>query len=380
MKRILFVGALFPLSIRQCFEEGGISLLYASSGEQAIAFLKNESTPVCLVLFNLNYDSAGSFMQVRHFMLKHPHLAGISFVVISDHPSARLKALSKKFRVHEFITPIHASPAVCQRLRHLTGQNIEPPSAPLFPSFNGNWHRPAWKRFFDIFGALSIILLLSPVFMLVALLIKMESRGPVLYISQRAGQGYKIFNFYKFRSMRSNADQRLDSLQQQNAYQETALQPEGALPTYFQQQILLQDSGYVEEGTFLRQRLKQKAGTFVKIKNDPRVTRIGRFIRATSLDELPQLFNVLKGDMSLVGNRPIPLYEAERLTSDLHAARFFAPAGITGLWQVTKNCRNNISEEERKLLDNEYARSYNFWMDLRIILKTLPAVFQHENS
>ena len=180
--------------------------------------------------------------------------------------------------------------------------------------------------------------------------------------------------------MRSNADQRLDSLQQQNAYQETALQPEGALPTYFQQQILLQDSGYVEEGAFLRQRLKQKAGTFVKIKNDPRVTRIGRFIRATSLDELPQLFNVLKGDMSLVGNRPIPLYEAERLTSDLHAARFFAPAGITGLWQVTKNCRNNISEEERKLLDNEYARSYNFWMDLRIILKTLPAVFQHENS
>ena len=90
--------------------------------------------------------------------------------------------------------------------------------------------------------------------------------------------------------------------------------------------------------------------------------------------------NVLRGDMSLVGNRPIPLYEAERLTSDLHIARFFAPAGITGLWQITKKDKNNLSEEERKLLDIEYAASYNFWMDMRILLKTLPAALQHENA
>src|SRR5690606_17571718 len=93
---------------------------------------------------------------------------------------------------------------------------------------------------------------------------------------------------------------------------------------------------------------------FVKICNDPRITRFGTFIRNTSIDELPQLFNVLKGDMSLVGNRPLPLYEAQQLTSDEWASRFLGPAGITGLWQVSKRGRGEMSDRERRELDNVY--------------------------
>lgn len=124
---------------------------------------------------------------------------------------------------------------------------------------------------------------------------------------------------------------------------------------------------------------KQQVGTFVKFKDDPRVTKVGQFIRKTSIDELPQLINVLKGDMSIVGNRPLPLYEAEQLTSDDWGERFLAPAGITGLWQVEKRGKGEMSEEERKALDNEYAKNFSLWNDIKLILKTVPALLQKEN-
>ncbi len=125
---------------------------------------------------------------------------------------------------------------------------------------------------------------------------------------------------------------------------------------------------------------KTKAGSaFFKIKNDPRITKIGNFIRNTSVDELPQLWNVFTGDMSIVGNRPLPLYEAEKLTTDKYAMRFHAPAGITGLWQVEKRGKGDMSEEERLMLDNVYAQSHSLKNDVRLILKTIPALLQKEN-
>jgi lipopolysaccharide/colanic/teichoic acid biosynthesis glycosyltransferase len=114
------------------------------------------------------------------------------------------------------------------------------------------------------------------------------------------------------------------------------------------------------------------------IKNDPRITRIGGFLRSSSLDELPQLFNILMGDMSLVGNRPLPLYEAEMLTSNEWSMRFLGPAGLTGLWQISKRGKEDMSERERKKLDNFYAQNYSFWLDLKILLGTFPALFQKE--
>lgn len=200
------------------------------------------------------------------------------------------------------------------------------------------------KRTFDILVSSTVLLLLSPLLLLIAIAIKIDSRGPVFYVSKRAGTGYRIFNFFKFRSMRQDADKILAELMDKNQYA-------GA---------------------------KGDSAVFFKVKDDPRVTRLGSFLRNTSLDEIPQLFNVLRGDMSLVGNRPLPLYEAEKLTLDQWSLRFLAPAGITGLWQITKRGKGEMSEEERVALDMEYARKNSFWYDLKIILKTPAALLQKE--
>jgi lipopolysaccharide/colanic/teichoic acid biosynthesis glycosyltransferase len=204
-------------------------------------------------------------------------------------------------------------------------------------------HQWALKRAMDIVVSLSLLMLLSPFLVLIAIIIKLESKGPVFYISKRAGSGYRIFNFYKFRSMRTGAEKELKQLAHVNQYAETS------------------DS------------------IFFKIKNDPRVTRFGAFLRRTSLDEVPQLVNVLLGDMSLVGNRPLPLYEAAQLTNNKIAWRFLAPAGITGLWQITKRGKENMSAEERIALDMEYAMNWSFLLDLKILFSTFPALLQKEN-
>ena len=123
----------------------------------------------------------------------------------------------------------------------------------------------------------------------------------------------------------------------------------------------------------------EMGGPAFKMSHDPRITPIGKWLRKFSLDELPQLYNVLKGDMSIVGNRPLPVYEAERLTQDQIAKRFLAPAGITGLWQVSKRGGREMSNEERKSLDNEYARTFTFWGDIKILFMTFTAFMQKED-
>jgi lipopolysaccharide/colanic/teichoic acid biosynthesis glycosyltransferase len=143
---------------------------------------------------------------------------------------------------------------------------------------------------------------------------------------------------------------------------------------------LIGDNGErLSEAEWMKLKAENATPTFLKIKDDPRITRVGRIIRSTSIDELPQFINVLKGDMSVVGNRPLPLYEAVELTTDQWAARFLAPAGITGLWQVEKRGKGEMSETERKQLDIKYALNVGLRMDLNIILRTFPALLQKEN-
>ncbi|SDD08621.1 sugar transferase [Pedobacter soli] len=245
------------------------------------------------------------------------------------------------------------------------------------------------KRLFDVFFAGLALILLFPVFLIVAISIWVESKGPVFYYSLRSGTGFKVFRFYKFRSMYVNADQKVKDLKHLNQYdldqeKKEVRKPELQLcnscvalgkcqyPVYADgAQWCEKDDLYINS---------QKSGSaFFKIANDPRVTRVGHFIRNTSIDELPQLWNVIKGDMSIVGNRPLPIYEAEKLTTDKYVLRFAAPAGITGLWQVEKRGRGEMSEEERLVLDNTYALKQSFWNDIRLILKTIPALFQKEN-
>ena len=144
--------------------------------------------------------------------------------------------------------------------------------------------------------------------------------------------------------------------------------------------MLVGDDFVVSETNFNKQKTEEINNAFVKIENDPRITKVGHFIRKYSIDELPQLFNILKGDMSVVGNRPLPLYEAEKLTSDDSIDRFMAPAGLTGLWQVEKRGESGkMSAEERKQLDITYGQSYNFLLDMKIIFKTLTAFVQKDD-
>lgn len=249
---------------------------------------------------------------------------------------------------------------------------------------------PFIKRAFDIFFAGMALLLLLPLLIVIYLWVRLESKGPAFYYSYRVGTGYKIFKFYKFRSMFTDADKRLKDLKHLNMYQAE----DGAEPTETNVETLCDECRskgsqcqfpfYADkvrwcEKEYSENRRAKAGSAFFKFKNDPRITKAGKFIRNTSIDELPQLWNVIIGDMSIVGNRPLPLYEAEKLTTDKYALRFLAPAGITGLWQVEKRGKGEMSEEERLLLDNKYAENFSFWYDIKLILKTIPALFQKEN-
>lgn len=239
-----------------------------------------------------------------------------------------------------------------------------------------HWKIPTWKRIFDIIVASLLLLALFPLLLLVAISIKLESRGPVFYTSKRVGQGFRVFDFYKFRSMRANASAMLQQIRHLNQYESTqqAVKVKG-----YDMIELIRDDEQVPEAIFQIEKAQKGAQVFVKVKNDPRITRIGKLIRNTSIDELPQLWNVIKGDMSLVGNRPLPLYEAERLTDDKSILRFKAPAGITGLWQIEARGKKVVSEQERKQYDVVYSQQYNWRMDLKILAKTLPAALQEVN-
>ena len=191
------------------------------------------------------------------------------------------------------------------------------------------------KRAGDIVFALAVLTLGSPLFVLLGVLVKVTSRGPVFYVQQRVGRDYRSFGVIKFRTMRRDADRVLGVL-------------------------LAQSPDLAEEFR-----------NDYKLKNDPRITPLGKFLRRSSLDELPQFFNVLRGEMSVVGPRPIVRDELERYGDRMDEVLAVRP-GLTGLWQVSG--RNNLSYGKRVRLDLHYVRHRNFWMDLRIILRTIGVI------
>jgi exopolysaccharide biosynthesis polyprenyl glycosylphosphotransferase len=196
------------------------------------------------------------------------------------------------------------------------------------------WWPLVLKRAFDI--AISSVLLaaLSPILAVTALLIWMSSRGSILFLQERVGLNKRRFRIYKFRTMVPNADKLLKDLEKHN----------------------------------------EVSGPVFKIKNDPRITPLGRFLRRTSIDELPQLLNVLKGDMSLVGPRPLPVRDYEGFNEDWQRRRFSVRPGITCLWQV--NGRSSIPFEQWMELDLQYMDEWSLWLDLKILARTIPAVMK----
>ena len=208
----------------------------------------------------------------------------------------------------------------------------------------------AIKRAMDIFGSTMALILLSPVLILISVFIKLTSKGPILFKQKRVGQYGRRFTFLKFRSMYLNSDSKIheDYVKDFIAGNAGPPEPEKSLSVLY------------------------------KMKDDPRVTRLGGFLRKTSLDELPQFINVLKGDMSLVGPRPPVAYEFEAYDR-WHTSRLLeAKPGITGLWQVHGRSRTTFDDMVR--LDLRYARTCSLWLDLKILLKTPRAVFSGEGA
>lgn len=261
---------------------------------------------------------------------------------------------------------------------------------------------PLWKRVFDVFFAIIVLILTSPIFILTAIAIRLESKGPVIFKSKRVGANYTIFNFLKFRSMYQDAEERLKEVAKEAGNQYAEMNKKTERPSMpmtdmsmggnmmigddtdmmiaDDEVMLVGDDFVISETDYSKEKKEEINNAFVKIENDPRVTKVGKFIRKFSIDELPQLFNILKGDMSVVGNRPLPLYEAEKLTIDTSIDRFMAPAGLTGLWQVEERGKGGMmSAEERKQLDIKYGQTYNFWLDMKILFRTFFAFVQKEN-
>ena len=189
----------------------------------------------------------------------------------------------------------------------------------------------AVKRVFDTTLSLLGLIALSPVFLVIALLVKITSKGPVFYAQKRVGKGGRVFNFYKFRSMVINADEIKKTLMAQN----------------------------------------EATGPIFKMKHDPRITTVGRFIRKYSLDELPQLFNVLKNDMSLVGPRP-PIPEEVRKYKKWQTQRLSIQPGITCIWQTSG--RSRIGFEDWVRMDIYYIKNWSLWLDIKLLFKTIKTV------
>jgi exopolysaccharide biosynthesis polyprenyl glycosylphosphotransferase len=207
-----------------------------------------------------------------------------------------------------------------------------------FPVMDLHWQPIAGlglfvKRIFDIVVASFSLIICSPVLAVLAVWIKLDSRGPVFYRSRRMGKKGCAFTCYKLRTMLDNADEMKDSLRHRN----------------------------------------ERQGPFFKIKDDPRITRLGRFLRKYSLDELPQLWNVIEGDISLVGPRPPSVDDFKQYSLE-HLRRLDVKPGITGLWQV--EARLNPSFDANMKLDLEYIENWSFWLDLKILAKTIPAVLK----
>ena len=345
----LFVGHGIPQSHLFLTQEE--EMVTATSLQVAKRILKNRLhnnlTPTFIIC---NISGGTQLLQdLLQLLQSHKHYKRIPLFVYSDQLTPDQKtAYAKLGGIDDVITSQTSPSEFSAKLQFARKFRIM--SSKLEDAPGKNYKRPAItlnylaKRAFDIAVSGILLLITLPFFLIIAALIKLESKGPVFYISHRAGNRYKVFNFYKFRTMCADADKKVNELSHMNQYD-----------------------------------VNQQGPVFFKLSNDPRVTRLGAFLRNTSIDELPQLLNVLLGDMSLVGNRPLPLYEASSLTTDQHAGRFIAPAGITGLWQIKKRGKKDMSVDERISLDINYAEKTSFFYDMWILANTPTALIQKDN-
>jgi exopolysaccharide biosynthesis polyprenyl glycosylphosphotransferase len=348
----LFFALLYVSGLRQIFERASGVVLRAA-GYRRRAVLVGSGPNIQAVSHALG-DS--SVIEPYGFVARTPpalvdglrdfrsleqlerHFDSVDEVLIADADFPQNEAVELVDRCHRHGVRVRVAPStmeiLMERVEFVPGQAL-----PLFelkpPVFEGVDF--AIKRTFDLVGAVLLVVVLAPVMVLASAAIKLSSRGPVLYRSMRPGIGGRAFSCLKFRTMVHGAEHLQDHLENQN----------------------------------------ELGGAIFKIRNDPRITPVGRFLRRWSLDELPQLFNVLRGEMSLVGPRPLPQRDYDRL-DDWHRKRYLVLPGMTGLWQVSG--RSELDFDELVRLDFLYLERWSVFLDLTIILKTIPAVIRRRGA
>jgi len=390
--RILYIGQKSE-EIEWYVEDTNIRLEVCGNGLEAMNVIRSKKAiDAILCEYNLPGNNG---LYLYDELRKESAAVNTPFILLTEEHSDKIyKEAFKKGINDYFVTDATPPEQILLRANQLKSAGKQSAKAPLPKLKKVTYKFPLSKRIFDIVVASSILLVLSPILLIIILAIRLESKGKVYYIAKRVGN--RTFDFYKLRSMREGSDKLLKQLAaEKNQYNKAeedkkvkkvvscprcAKLPAGEYCSsvkYHEGQKIC-DYWY----THLKIQDQNDSSSFIKIVDDPRITRVGKFIRNTSIDELPQLINVIKGDMSLVGNRPLPVYEAELLTQDQMSKRFLAPAGITGLWQVELRGKGgDMSEEERMSLDNKYAdyftgNNYSFWFDIGILLRTVPALFQ----
>ncbi|MBT4730200.1 MAG: sugar transferase [Bacteroidetes bacterium] len=383
--KILYVGAAREVVHSFSKFPDLFDFSYAENVLLSIDWLKDnqsDNRELHAILSETNLPGMDGF-DLHEFIKKDKSLSSIPFILIQHNANDEVKNKVLDLHIDDLYTTPFKPQNLYIRIKFLLDYKSGLTNGVSEEIVSSKYNTPLSKRLFDILFACTALLFLSPFLLIILFLIKIESRGPVFYTSKRVGTGYHIFNFYKLRSMRSDADSKLKDLDHLNIYSsqkkyevcekcESLEEPCSPLLYIHGERIC--------ENLHMARRESKIKSTFKKLENDPRVTFMGRFIRNTSIDELPQLINVIKGDMSIVGNRPLPLYEAELLTSDQWSERFLGPAGLTGLWQVKLKNTAQDTIENRKKLDNQYAHNHSFWGDIKIIIKTIPAMIQKENN
>ncbi len=358
-----------------------IEWIFFTNGFQFHKWMESHHLPIHMVITRGSFNSPNGYALTQQLRQSDHFPTESSVILILDKITDDIRTKAIQNGITELFDQESAFADMVNRISYLLENPVKPAKQ---EEIQLKTYKIPWdKRLFDLLFAGTALLFLSPLFLIVAILIRLESKGPVFYYSLRVGTGYKVFRFYKFRSMFTGADAKLKNLAHLNQYKENEKEEEKKVEVSQTEKkaspTLYMDGKQITEAEYKILKEQEDTGTFLKIKNDPRITKVGSFIRNTSIDELPQLWNVIKGDMSIVGNRPLPLYEAEKLTTDRFSMRFLAPAGITGLWQVTKRGTSEMSEEERIELDNEYARNSSLMFDIKLILRTIPALLQSED-
>lgn len=390
---ILYIGSTADYFNQKEFENWTITVL--ENSVKATKYLQS-TKKIDAIICDYNLPGNNGFFLYDWIRAQSEYDAIPFVLLVKDFNPDLYKTAFRKQMDDFYVISNTAASAILNRIEFLSQHRKPKHKKGIVLDFSEEMYKmPLSKRIFDIFVASSVLIVASPFLLLVIAAIRLESKGKVYYISKRVGR--KTFDFYKLRSMRTGSDELLKKLAaEKNQYKKEATKasdspldipcpkcselPDGETCS----PIMYLDSYAICDYWFNVQKNEaaKNNSTFVKIVDDPRVTKVGKFIRNTSIDELPQLINVLKGDMSIVGNRPLPVYEAEMLTGDELSKRFLAPPGITGLWQVELRGKGGkMSEEERMRLDNEYADqfkgdNYSFWYDMKLILRTIPALLQ----